>query len=187
MHLVHTFIHIYTHLHIYTQIYTYIYIYIHAYIYIYIYRCQFIHTYIYRHIHSSQMTWMYQRCNKMSVQFNKTCLKKKIVPTYMYIYILWRGNMTPSFICQVVGKGAATLWLSADYSSKQELQSSGSERGRLSSTLSIITRWYGQGRTSLSISHVCISGEANLRPWLVLRKKPPKSQHVMNFRTMETS
>ena len=73
-----------------------------------------------------------------------------------------------------VVKGAVTLWLSVDESSKQELQNSGSGRGRLSSTLSIITRWYGHGRPSLSISRVCVNGEANLWPWWVLRKKPPK-------------
>ena len=41
-------------------------------------------------------------------------------------------------------------------------------------TLSLITRWYGCGRPSLSISRVCVGGEARLRPWLVPRKNPPK-------------
>ena len=54
-------------------------------------------------------------------------------------------------------------------------------------TLSIITRWHRQSRTSLSIGHVWVGGEANRRPWLVLRKKQPKSQHVGNFQTTETS
>ena len=47
---------------------------------------------------------------------------------------------------------------------------------RLSSTLFIITRWYEYGRISLSISHMCVSGEANLRPRWILREKPPKKK-----------
>ena len=39
-----------------------------------------------------------------------------------------------------MGEGAATLWPLEDDSTKQELQNSESGRGRLSSTLSIITR-----------------------------------------------
>ena len=63
---------------------------------------------------------------------------------------------------------------------------SSGKRGCLSSTLCISTSWHGHGRTLLPISHVCINGEADLRPWLVLRKKLPKSQQVVNFQTMET-
>ena len=46
---------------------------------------------------------------------------------------------------------------SADDSNKQNWQW---ERPALSPTLSIITRRYGHGRTSFSISHVYVSGEA---------------------------
>ena len=42
-----------------------------------------------------------------------------------------------------------------DYSSKQN----SGKRGCLSSTLSIITRWHGHGRTPPSICQVCVSGE----------------------------
>ena len=92
---------------------------------------------------------------------------------YTYILIvLWRGSVTPSYIRRVMGKGGVTRYPSDDDSSKQNNW----KRDCLSSTLSIITRWHGHRRTSLSICHVCISGgEADLWPWLVLIKKPPKA------------
>ena len=83
-------------------------------------------------------------------------------------------------------KGAVTLWPSADDSSKQELQNSWSGRGRLSSTFSIITRWCGHGRTSLSISPVCVSGKSSLLPWWVLRKKQPPHQKNFKLRQLDS-
>ena len=44
--------------------------------------------------------------------------------------------MTPQYIRRVVGKGAATLWPSADYNSKQN----NGKKSPLSPTFSIITR-----------------------------------------------
>ena len=89
--------------------------------------------------------------------------------------------MTLSYILRVMGKGVR-LAGPADYSSKQN----SGKRVRFSSILSISTGRHEYGRTPLPISHVCVSGEADLRPWLVLRKKRPKSQHVVNCQTTET-
>ena len=47
--------------------------------------------------------------------------------------------MTSKYIFLVMGEGIATLWPSADDSSKQELQNGGGGREHLSFTLSIIT------------------------------------------------
>ena len=73
-----------------------------------------------------------------------------------------------------MGKGAATPWLSSYYSSKQN----NGKKGPLSPTLSIITRWHEHGRTSHSISYICVGGEADLQPWLVPRKNPPKKANT---------
>ena len=43
---------------------------------------------------------------------------KFIIHIHIYIYTLWRGNMIPSYICRVMGKGGANHWPSADYSKK---------------------------------------------------------------------
>ena len=63
---------------------------------------------------------------------------------------------------------------SADNSSKQELQYWQWERSSLSPTLSIITRWYGHGKTPLSISHVCVSGEAEPSTMIGTEEEPAK-------------
>ena len=78
-----------------------------------------------------------------------------------------------------MGEGAATLRPSADYSSNQN----NGKKGPLSPILSIITRWHDHGRTSLSISYICVGGEADLRPWWILTaKKPTRGE----FQTTET-
>ena len=98
--------------------------------------------------------------------------------------------MTASFILRVVGEGFAACRPTIVASKNQQtivvsriVEVGGSF---LFNSLSLSTSWHGHKRTSLSISHVCASGEVDLRPWLVLRKKRPKSQHVVNFRTTET-
>ena len=40
--------------------------------------------------------------------------------SFIYIYILWRGNMTPSYIRWVVREGGVACQPVADYSGKQE-------------------------------------------------------------------
>ena len=58
---------------------------------------------------------------------------------------------------------------SADDSNKQNWQW---ERPSLSPTLSIITRRYGRGCTSLSISLVCVSGEAEPSTMIGTKEEP---------------
>ena len=89
----------------------------------------------------------------------------------------------PHTLSGVVLEGGVAHQPVADYSGKQESdkdsrKQNGGKRGHLSPTLSISTSWYEHGRASLSISHVCFSGEANLRPWLVLRKKQPRKANT---------
>ena len=81
----------------------------------------------------------------------------------------------------------------ADYGSKQESVDNSNkqnwqwERPSLSPTLSIITRRYGHGSTSLSISHLCVSGEAEPSTMIGTEEEPAKkNQHVVNFQTMKT-
>ena len=57
----------------------------------------------------------------------------------------------------------------------------------LSPTLSIITGWDRHVRASLSISHVCVSGEADISTIFGTEEEPAKkNQQVVNFQTTET-
>ena len=56
----------------------------------------------------------------------------------------------------------------------------GDGREYLSFTLSIIKRRYGHGRTSLPISHVCVSGEADPSTIFCIEEETAKeNQHVI--------
>ena len=93
---------------------------------------------------------------------------------------IWHSNT----FAELWVRGCDSLTIS-DYSSKQN--NGKKSRLSLSPTLSIITRWYECGRASFSISHVCVSGEANLWPWLVLRKSPPKKINTWIFKLRKIS
>ena len=100
--------------------------------------------------------------------------------------------MTPTYILQVVKEGGEARWPVDNCNGKQESdddssKQNGGKRSRLSPTLSISTSWYGHRRTSLSINYVCVSGGANLRPWLVLRKGPSQKANtwgIFNLRKL---
>ena len=72
------------------------------------------------------------------------------------------------------------IWPSVDDSSKQELQDSGRERGCLSPTLSIITRWNRLEMTSLSISHVCERPLQSAEKKKKKKKKKRKREKVLS-------
>ena len=57
----------------------------------------------------------------------------------------------------------------------------------LSPILSIIAGWYGCGRSSLSISHVCVGGEADPSTIFGTEEEPAKKkdQPVVKFQTTE--
>ena len=86
----------------------------------------------------------------------------------------------------LAGLWGMQVWHASNQTTIVVSRISSGKRDRLSSTLSISTSYHGHGRTQLLISHVCVSGEADLRPWLVLMNKEPKSQHVVDFQTLET-
>ena len=97
------------------------------------------------------------------------------------------------FVCAVTRK-YEILMHSLGYGRRQ-LRHSGHQRTRVVSkyyrivevgeavflSLTFLKRWYGHGRTSLSISHLCVSGGANLRLWLVPRKEPPRNANTWKF------
>ena len=81
-----------------------------------------------------------------------------------------------------MGEGGTTPWPEPSLDASKIMEGEASLFNPLFSI-----SWYEHGRTSLPISHVCVNGEVNLWSWLVLRKKRPKRQHVLNFQTTETS
>ena len=137
------------------SLYIYIYIYTHTH-YLAIYK----HTQIYRSIHKSISLYIYIYIYK----YIYICINLSI-NLYIYIHIhksiyIYIHTVTRKYDILihswVMGKGGATCWPSADYSSNQEQYQ---WKGGFSSPLPISTRWHGHEKTPLSISHVCISGE----------------------------
>ena len=104
-----------------------------------------------------------------------------LLPSYIYIYCdeeMWHPN---TFGCQrtmVAGINQRTIVVNRIMEVGRETISP--------STLSIIKSWNRHETTSLPISYVCVSGEANPRPYLVPKKSPPKkNHHMVNVQTTE--
>ena len=103
---------------------------------------------------------------------------------------MWRGNMTPYYFRRVVGEGGRRATKVASKNQRTIAVSGIMESETVSpSPLSIITRWDRHGRTSLSTSHVCVSGEADPIPtrFGTEEETAKKNQHVVIFQTMEIS
>ena len=88
--------------------------------------------------------------------------------THKHVYCdeeIWHPNTFVRQRTMVTGKNQRTIVVSRIM-----------ERNTLSPTLSIIAGWCGRGRASLSISHVCVGGDAGLRPYLGTEEEPAKKK-----------